>query len=453
MIFSENFAFGDTRLNKRADELREAISNKTTVSIRKLADDRKTEKAFHRLLHHDDFTTNTILENAKIRSKNACDSLDHVLIVQDTSDCVYAANDENFRENIGYINDKSKGYRAHAAIAVDSTSGSVLGLTDLSFISRPKNDVINKKNKKSAHEDPSQRESQRWIDVINKSNKTLPKQKKTIVADREADNYRNYEAAFLNNVDIIFRNRIDKKLLNNKSLHEELKKAKVLGKSTIELPKTQKRAKRKAILDIKSIEIEILRPLDLKKYSSTESLKLTAVLAQEINYQGEDAIQWILITSHKVKSFENALQVIEWYRYRWTIEELFRTTKRKGLELESSLIEDPKALEKLISLAFSVSIQCMQLVGCRDGNDILPFQTLFSTSDIPLLEKLCNKLEGKSKLQKNPFPTKTLSWGGWVLARLGGWKSASKAERPPGPITYSCGIRKFNDIRFGYTMQ
>ncbi len=54
-------------------------------------------------------------------------------------------------------------------------------------------------------------------------------------------------------------------------------------------------------------------------------------------------------------SFEQALQVIEWYKWRWRIEQLFATLKKAGLNLEASQLESPRA----ISLA-----NCPRFIDC-----------------------------------------------------------------------------------------
>ena len=52
-------------------------------------------------------------------------------------------------------------------------------------------------------------------------------------------------------------------------------------------------------------------------------------------------------------SIEKALQVIEWYKWRWRIEQLFATLKQAGLNLEATPLESPLAIQKLTILALS----------------------------------------------------------------------------------------------------
>jgi len=62
-----------------------------------------------------------------------------------------------------------------------------------------------------------------------------------------------------------------------------------------------------------------------------------------------------------------------------------------------------------------------------------------------IIEALSPSLEGKTAIQKNPHPPQTLAFAVWVIARLGGWKSYSKSERPPGPITFLNGLKRLEN--------
>jgi len=67
------------------------------------------------------------------------------------------------------------------------------------------------------------------------------------------------------------------------------------------------------------------------------------------------------------------------------------------------------------------------------------------------LQKVNERLEGKTEKQKNPFPSNKLNWAAWIIARLGGWKGY-KSQKPPGPITMKTGLDKFQNIFQGYQL-
>jgi hypothetical protein len=98
------------------------------------------------------------------------------------------------------------------------------------------------------------------------------------------------------------------------------------------------------------------------------SIKLYAVEAKEINPpKGQKPIHWRLMTTHEVVCIEQALQVVQWYCWRWLIEELFATVKKKGLDLEASQLESIDAIQRLTVLGLSVAVKTLQMVveGCK----------------------------------------------------------------------------------------
>jgi Transposase DDE domain len=61
---------------------------------------------------------------------------------------------------------------------------------------------------------------------------------------------------------------------------------------------------------------------------------------------GQTAVHWRLMTTHVVDSLEQALQILQWYRWRWRIEQLFATLKLAGLDLEATQLESISAIQR-----------------------------------------------------------------------------------------------------------
>lgn len=151
------------------------------------------------------------------------------------------------------------------------------------------------------------------------------------------------------------------------------------------------------------------------------SVSLYAVEAKEVNPPaGQEPIHWRLLTTHEVTCIEQALPVIEWYRWRWRIEQLFATLKQAGLQLEATQLESVEAIERLTVLALSVAVRTLQLVEGRD-KAALPASVAFTEAQQHCLEQLAPTLQGRTRKQQNPYPIASLPWATWLIARLGGW--------------------------------
>jgi hypothetical protein len=139
-------------------------------------------------------------------------------------------------------------------------------------------------------------------------------------------------------------------------------------------------------------------------------------------------------------------------RPQWDIEQLFRTLKSQGLDLEDSFLSDGDALECLAATALMAACSVMQLVqGRGEAGSALPASRVFSPAEISLIEALTRKFEGKTEKQKNPHPKQSLAWAAWCIARAGGWNGYA-SERPPGPITFARGFRRFHAIAEGFAL-
>jgi len=180
-----------------------------------------------------------------------------------------------------------------------------------------------------------------------------------------------------------------------------------------------------------------------------EWVELYAVEAKEVSPPaGEPPIHWRILTTYAVHTLADALQVIEWYSWRWGIEEVFRLLMKDGFDIEDSLMSDGAAVQKLAVLALQASVQVMQLLQARDGSSQTP-ATVFSPQEQTFLTQLAPGLQGSTPKQQNPFPSTSLAWAAWIIARLGGW-AGYRSQRPPGPITFFRGLKQFRSQFTGW---
>jgi hypothetical protein len=321
------------------------------------------------------------------------------------------------------------------------------------------------------------KESYRWLNVVKKAIKNCPLAARyTAVGDRESDIYEVMSGFKQAHLDFVIRSSKDRNLsvssVNpqkagllmdrqedevaiHEKLYEKLNACAILSTYEIDLPKTNQRSAHTAKAALKYCPITLKCPNSKQKEGYLQELPIYAVQITECPESvvgHEKPIHWILLTSHPVETIEQALEIIQWCRYRWIIEQSFRTTKTKGLSIESSQAKSYEALAILITLALIASVQVMQLVQAREGQTHQSIETVFSPIEINCLEQLNEQLEGKTEKQQNPHPQSTLAFASWVIARLGGW-AGFKSQRPPGPITMREGMIRFYNILVGFEIK
>ncbi|MBF2036609.1 MAG: hypothetical protein IGR92_14325 [Leptolyngbyaceae cyanobacterium T60_A2020_046] len=114
-------------------------------------------------------------------------------------------------------------------------------------------------------------------------------------------------------------------------------------------------------LSVRATPVHLKRPARLGADYPTEG-RVYAVEAVELDPPDNvEPVHWPLLTTHPVTTDEHALSILQGYRWRWHIEQLFAILKQRGLDIEASQLELVTALQKLTRLALSVALQGRQL--------------------------------------------------------------------------------------------
>jgi hypothetical protein len=403
------------------------------VSVRRLGGARAGEMRITRFLHNPKVTPGEMMSTALART---CAQVAgrHVLAIQDTSAL--------------RVDEKGVGLSFHPVIAMDAHAGTVLGLVDNFFLKRQGGE--REKRRRRAFEE---KDSRRWLSGAQSASALAEAGAAcvTVIEDREGDIYECF-AHKPANVEKLVRAAQDRRLADETSLFSKADAWDEAGRMTVELPAAPGRKARKAELSVKFGKVEIMRPKHRAASSGLpRTIGVSLVIGREINPpEGEEPAQWFLLTTHQVNDIADARRIIGFYRLRWTIEQLFRTMKTKGFDVEALRQEEDGPLEKLVTAVLIAAVKVMQLVAEREGQAKRPLSDLFDPDDRPALERVCQSLEGKTAKQKNPHSKGSLAYATWLFARLGGWTGY---YGKPGPIVILRGLTQFQAIKHGWSLR
>jgi hypothetical protein len=356
----------------------------------------------------------------------------HVVAVQDTTS----------------VREKNRGgsLKSHPVIAVDAESGSVLGLVHASFLV-----IEGGKRDTRKQRDFAVKASRRWLDGAETaaSLREAGALCVTVTADRESDIYEIF-AFKPAQVELLIRAAQDRALVEGDRLFAHVASQPVAGQLSVDLPAAPGRPARKAEIALRFCRASIKRPSNRDSDCNLpESIPVNLIEAREINPpEGEEGVLWRLITTHEVNSFEDARYLTCLYRHRWKIEEVFRTLKTRGFDIERVTVADGP-FEKLAAAALAAAVSVVQLVQERDGRAKRPLEDVFHADERPALEAVSANLEGKTERQKNPHPKGSLAYAAWVCARLGGWTGY---YGKPGPIVMLRGLHQFRAMQHGWSL-
>lgn len=438
--------FGDKRLRAIGALLFKRICNKLTTCIKDLAGNRALEVGFGRFLRNEKVSIIEIETDLSKKTSQNCKDKSHVLAIGDTVEVTFPGHKVK-KNKFGFVSDKkTKGFLAHPVVVVDADSKDILGLSSIEVWSRTNEDIVPRDQR--LIED---KESYKWIHAAQNTNKNIKNPDKiTMIYDREGDIFELFDRVPNERIELLVRSNYDRKIFGSPEfLSEHMDSLNVSSEYQIELPAiTGKRTARTATMTLKFSTVTIQKPQKLKDNFKNEMIEMTCVEATEISIPpaNETPVYWRILTTHKVTNAEEALQIVIWYTWRWTIEQVFRTVKTKGFDIESSSIEDPEILLKIFILGLAAAVQVMMLVHARDGLTNRPASDIFNKTEIVVLHEVVTNLEGKTVKQQNPFQINSLSWASWIIARLGGWLGyRNKKASPPGPITMHKGLTVFNN--------
>jgi hypothetical protein len=335
----------------------------------------------------------------------------------------------------------------HAVLALDAEDGAILGLIDGRFLERTGG---RRAGRRSAPIE--EKESFRWLEGADEAASVCAGAASvTVIADRESDIFEAF-ALRGEGVELVVRAAHDRGLDDGRALFAAIDAAPAAGRAELELPAKPGRRRRVARLEARFMGVALRRPRHGRRAGLPESVAVNLVDIREVEApEGEARVHWRLLTTHAVESVGEAWAVADLYRRRWAIEQVFRTLKSDGFDIEDVRVEEPAARNRLLTATLIAAVTIQQLVHARDGGPgpLRPLADAFEPEDIPLIEACCAELEGKTERQKNPHPRGSLAYAAWVCARLGGWTGY---YGKPGPIVMLEGWLEFQARKRGASL-
>lgn len=427
-----------------------------SVNIRAISRNRAEQVGYYRFLENENVSVSELVCSVSEACQQQVEGL-HVLAISDSSEINLQAHEGRINpKGLGVVgNNRDKGFFIHPTLVVNAETGFPLGLSTIQLWHREVN-----------HQDKHQRryptlpieekESYKGLLSAERSEPCLQAggvRLVTHIGDRESDVYEEWARVPNGQRHVLVRVCRDRRLWGTEpSLYECLSQQPCEGTYSVQVLADPRigRVEREAWLAVRMTPVQIQRPKKVSK-DYPDQVQLYAVEAKEVNPPaGQEPIHWRLLTTHRVTRLEQALQVIEWYRWRWRIEQLFAILKQAGLDLESTQLESVDAIERLTILALSVALRILQLLVGRDDPTVAA-QVAFTPQEQQCLTHLAPSLQGRTHKQQNPHPSASLPWATWLIARLGGW-SGYRSQSPPGIPTLVRGLRQFESIFRGWKL-
>lgn len=436
-------ALGDERLNRRLVRLAQDFYAQPTANIpQACGGDRAKTKAAYRFLDNERTTMKTLLEPHYRATAARMAAHKVVLAVQDSTSLNYTAHPAT--EGLGPISNsiKAQGLQVHSTLTM-TTDGLPLGFIDVQCWAREAEEFGKRKTcNQRAIED---KESLKWLDSYRATAKVqeqLPGTTVVSIGDREADIFELFVLAQQNErgptvlVRAMHSRRVN---AEQKLLWPTLEAQPVAGLQVVKVPRQGSRPTREAELSVRFAKVELARPMGRRG----AGISVWAVFTREEQPpEGVTPLEWMLLTTMPVETFEQAIEKLHWYTRRWTIEVLHRILK-SGCRIEDRQLGQADRLEACLAIDLVVAWRIHHLNKLSRETPDVPCTVYFEDYEWKALIAFTTK---------NPIPPAEpppLREAIRRVAGLGGFLGR-KRDGEPGTQSLWMGLQRLDDIAAMY---
>jgi len=410
--------------------------------------------ALYRFLRNPAVTLAGILEPHLQATAARCAEAGRVLVVHDTTECQWQGEQ---RQELGPLRgSKAQGFLAHIALTL-SADGSrrPLGILGAHTWIRER-EVRNRRadgsrtNGNACHR-MTDKESARWWKLADAVEGRLGGVEVIHVMDREADAYHIVRDALEHDMRFVIRMARDRVLLDEDEDRLGRTSDVLAGCRdifTMEVPLTKRAASstpgsepardaRTAKLAVTATRASLARPNYDRE--SVTSLEVNLVCVHEIDAPSDvEPVAWVLITTEPISTTRELCAIVEMYRARWMIEELFKALKT-GCAFEKRQLESYDTLTAALGIFLPIAWHLLLLRHEARIEPAAPAERVLSPTQIDILRaRLPNVLPEK------PTAADALR----AVAYLGG----HFIKRAPGWLVLGRGLEKLLDLEIGWRL-
>jgi hypothetical protein len=458
---------GDKRLNARFKLLMDRMSHKPSLKFPAACRGRAEVEAAYRFVDSPRVTVARLLAPHRQATIGRIAQHRVVILAQDTTENDLSRRRERMA-GAGPLNDPTRlGLLVHPLFAV-TPERLPLGLVDVVIWARDPAAVARPAQEKDAgrHKKPiEEKESFCWLRGYRQAcavAQDCPETKIICISDSDGDIFECYFEAEVaqtgRKADWIVRASDDRALLPTAEgeapvgkLFAQVASRPVLTKLELEASyraakshdgrkRKKERRARTATVSVQAAHVKLKQPRrrDGKELVDVE---VNAILVREENPpQGEEPIEWLLLTGLPIQDLPQVLAVVEYYCCRWQIEVYFRILK-SGCKVEASQLETAHGYEAYLMLCLIVAWRVMYLLMLGRVCPELPCDSVLETDEWRAVYAVMN--------ERPPLSPPQLGAMVRLVAKLGGYLGR-KCDGPPGPQAMWVGMQRMTDLALGW---
>lgn len=439
----EKLDFGDPRRSARGQLVGERLAHQPKASLPVAMRDEAELEGAYRHLTSPAVTLGNVVAPHVEQTRQRVREAGCAYAVHDTTDFTFGGQAE--REGLGPVQGGDQGFLAHLSLAV-SADGQRVPLGLLAVGTRVRGPVGRRTGN----------ERDKWALGMEHAARGLEADSLIHVADREGDVYEVLSWLMQQRQRFIVRAAQDRVVLkqlqpeDKRHLFAAVQAAPALLQVDVQLgPRAHKgraakdvrrhpvRRSRKARLAYSATCVRLKRPAKAsKKLPAYQSINVVRAWEAQPP-EGQQPVEWILLTSEPIDTPQGVQKVVEGYRTRWCVEEYIQGVKT-GCAYEESQLESAHALFNLLGYCLIVAYALLLMRAQSRALQPLPAEHFFTPAQLACLRALSRRA-----LPSDPSVQDALL----ACARLGGHL---RRNGLPGWRTLSTGYSRLLDYEQGF---
>ena len=450
--------FGNTRLDKRALQISRALSAKPEDSLPEAIGDDQELQNTYRFLGHDWLSFEDLTRPHFEATAQRCHLIgDDISVIHDTTEYAFPIHNDKMRKDLSRLSSRRQGFFGHGSLAV--APGPVA--CPLGYLAYQPFVHINDLPDASAQAFWQERngvmehELKRWMRGVYQAQQQLgPKVSPLNIFDSEGDAYEILVDMHEGQHRYLIRLGQNRRVVGPDGsrglLHDVMATQPVIDTRTVQVsarkptgpPRSRKpkRSARVTTMEVRAATLEIIRPdSDNALDSWPKAIKTNVVYLRERQPpQGEEPIEWYLVTTEPIDSAEQVEAIIIRYQDRWLIEESNKSIKT-GCAYTKRQLESATSLLNALAITLPVSLDLLRFRYLSRAAPHWPAEVVVTKRHLRILQSVVEKV----KWSEEP----TVEEATLAVAKLGGFL---KHNKWPGWQTLSRGYQTLLDYEVGW---
>jgi Transposase DNA-binding/Transposase DDE domain len=404
----------DLRRTRRAVQAASNLAENPLGSLPAQMHTWKETKALYRLLDEPDVTFAALMQPHLQQTREQALSSPVVLLVQDTTDI-----DLSHRRKISGVgqigNERGRGFFVQTVLAVRPATREVLGcLAQEPFVRTPAPEGEQRYERRKRDE----RETDVWMRQVQAIGTPEPASMWVHVGDRGADMFPFFQACRATQTHFLVRAAQNRRVQESE---EEISYSLTQARSwpsqasrPFEVPARHGRQGRSTQLQLAFGQLTLLPPRHELRAGQDPMTVWVIRVWEEQAPEGEEPLEWILLTSVPTTTLAQAWERVDWYQCRWLVEDYHQCLK-SGCRIEERQLQTVDGLIRLLGLLSPLAVRLLQVRALTRQDPERPASEVIE----PLMLAVLAQRTGHSPA------TMTLGTFWTEVARLGGYLARS----------------------------